>query len=288
MNFFTHLFDFIIKLFSLRKIEREQYHQKIAELEVEVKNKEEEIEEFVHKVNQLEKEIEQYKENPKKEYYDDKYPKVDVEYRGRTFGTSKEIIPIDVRLLITPQDFHIKKDIEKNNLFIENPEIDIPKIYKFIKKKYYKYVYDIDNYGITEYWEFPFEILEKKRKTKTAGFDCDSWANFQASYYIAAGMPSWKVRVVVGNCKICGHSTVYVFSEKDNRFHHLNSTYGRTDNEISNYPTTDDANTTDDFGIRNVWFSFNNEFAWCKFTSEAKKSYNKYEKKKDYIIRNSI
>ena len=240
-----------------------------------------EIKQYTEIVNKLKQ-----KENPKEKEFNNKYPKADIEYCGRTFGTSKVTIPIDVRLLITPQDFHILKDIKQNNLEIKNPEIDIPKLYKYIKEKYYKYITDDKNYGITEFWEFPFEILEKKRRNPKAGFDCDSWANFQASYYIASGLESWKVRVVVGNCKLGGHSTVYVYSEEDNKFHHLNSTYNHFYNKISEYPTTDDAYSGKDiFGIKEVWFSFNNLFAWHKFSSEAKEDYNKSKERGRYLIK---
>lgn len=208
-----------------------------------------------------------------------KYPKANIEYMGRTFGTSKDKIPIDVRLLITPQDYHIIELIEKNKLQIKDPEKDVPRLYKWIENNYYKYVYDKDNYGITEYWEFPFEILEKKALNSNAGFDCDSWANFQASFYIAAGMPAYKVRVVVGGCKLGGHSTVYVYSEKTGKWHHLNSTYGKIKDTISEYPTTDDALTTDALGIIDVWMSFNHLYSWHVFkTDAAEDSYNKLNK----------
>jgi intein/homing endonuclease len=98
--------------------------------------------------------------------------------------------------------------------------------------------------------------------------NCDSWAIFQASYYIAAGVPRWMVRVVAGNCEYGGHATVYVYSKVDNKWHHLNSTYGRNMNKhlIKNFPTHKDAEQGNDkIGISEVWFSFNDKFAWSKF-----------------------
>jgi hypothetical protein len=173
--------------------------------------------------------------------------------------------------------------LKDNNNNIDKTVI---KIYQWIKNNYYRYAYDKHNYGVSEYWEFPFEIIERKAKVLSAAFDCDSWADFMASFYIAAGIPEWKVRIVIGGCQLGGHSTVYVHSDETNKFHHLNSTYGNAWNrntKISDYPTTDDAETTDKLGIKNVWFSFNNLYAWHKFSSEAKKSYEK--ENEDFVIK---
>lgn len=222
-------------------------------------------------------------ESEQEKFWNNKYPKANIEYTGRTWGTTKEPIPIDVRLLVTPKDYHIHDILKANDLYIKNNDFEtgIPKIYNFIRNIYYKYTYDDQNYGIGEFWEFAFEMLSKMSK----GYDCDSWADFQSSFYIAAGVPSWKVRVVVGNCRLGGHSTVYVHSDKDNKFHHLNSTYGNSQyKNISEYPKTEDAFTTDDLGIRSVWLSFNDIFAWHQFTAEAKKSFNKDKIYKKFVI----
>jgi hypothetical protein len=210
--------------------------------------------------------------NQLEDYWNNKYPKANIEYTGRTFPTTKEMIPIDVRLLLTPQDFHIHTLLEKYSLKVAGGNYDetVIKIYKWIYSNFYKYITDQQNYGIPELWEFPFEILAKKASTPTEGFDCDSWANFQASFYIAAGVPNWKIRVVAGNSNLGGHATVYVHSDKDNRFHHVNSTYGATHNVLSDYPI--DA-SHDDLFINDVWFSWNDKIAWHQFTTEASNSF---------------
>lgn len=245
------------------------------------KHKDEQILQLQDRNEDLKELLEEKKEQEEIKYIlDNKYPKVNIEYKGRIFGTQKEIIPIDVRLLITPQDFHIKEEIKKNKLEIVVPEIDIPEIYNYIYKKYYKYAHDQKVYGVSELWEFPFEILEKKKITKSQGFDCDSWANLQASFYISAGMPPHKVRVVCGDTNYGGHSTVYVYSDIDGKWHHLNSTYGKFYEHLFNFPTTDDAGVTDNLGIKDVWFSFNNLYSWHIFkTDTAKKSFKKINKK---------
>lgn len=297
-NFVGDLFGFnseIEKLIS----ERNYFELNLINVQKVLKQKEEEFKNFEIALSNLKKELIELKiENEKlnnivfesdvEKFWNNKYPKVNVGYAGRTFGNSNEMIPIDVRLLITPQDFNIHEILKKNKLYLKdnNNNVDetVIKIYKFIKNNFYKYLLDVNNYGLTEFWEFPFEIIEKKKRNVNHGFDCDSWANFMASFYIASGVPSWKVRVVVGNCQLGGHSTVYVHSDDDNKFHHLNSTYGNKWSKfekISDYPVTDDALDSDSLGIKDVWFSFNNLYSWNKFSSEASKQ---FKKNNDFVI----
>jgi hypothetical protein len=201
-------------------------------------------------------------------YWNNKYPKANIEYRGRAIGLAKERIPIDVKLLITPNDFTIHDLLKANNLYIEdgNYEEGIPKIYRWIKRNMYKYEFDQDVHGVIEFWEFPFEVIQRVKGKPEKGFDCDSWAHLMVSMYIAAGVPSWRVRVVVGDAFIGGHSTVYCYSDVDGKWHHLNSTYGNNQSlKISAYPTTEDAFVNDGAGIQRVWMSFNDKFAWHKF-----------------------
>lgn len=204
--------------------------------------------------------------NKDKDYWNNKYPKRSVVYRGRTLPfDNKKFIKVPVSVFITPQDPFIIHDLKKWDLYQtgEDSETLIPKIYYKIKKEYYKYALDRNVWGKAEVWEFVFEMREKGF---TKGFDCDSWSHFQASYYIAAGIPSYKVRVVCGRTDLGGHSTIYILGN-DNKWHHLNSTYGiyRYD-KVSKFPTHDDAyKGKDRIGISTVWFSFNNKFSWSKF-----------------------
>ena len=226
--------------------------------------------------------------DPLEEYWNSKYPTANIEYNGRTFGTSTKMIPIDVRLLVTPQDYHIHDILAANNLYYKSGSIDdhIVKLYHFIKAKYYRYVFDQNNYGITEYWEFPYEMLEALRLKYAVGFDCDSWASFIVSFLIASGVPSWKARVVIGNSVVGGHSTVYVHCDATNKFHHINSTMGGKSSytKLSDYPTTNDAGkgNSDALGIYNVWLSYNNVFSWHKFSSAARSDFKK-EKGKEFF-----
>ena len=233
------------------------------------------INSFIITISTQEELIEKLNENKAKEseleaYWNDKYTKGCIVYKGRSLPFSTEICNIPVSVLITPNDQFIINDLKKWKLYYnyEKYETLIPKIYLKIKYKYYRYQYDRNVWGKNEVWEFPFELRAKGFKD---GFDCDSWSHFQASYYIAAGVPSWMVRIVVGTTQLGGHSTVYIFSLKDNKWHHLNSTYGKKYGLIYKYPLHSHAKNVDKIGIKNVWFSFNDKYAWYKFEGDLPK-----------------
>lgn len=221
-------------------------------------------------------------------YVDNKYPSAEIYYKGRTFPNSTQMIEVPVNVLITPNDPQIKADLKKWKISLteDNYETEIIKLYKKIRTKYYKYNYDKNVWGTAEIWEFPFETFEKMKSNWT-GEDCDSWAIFQASYYISAGLNPSYVRVVAGMTSLGGHATVYIFSEADQKFHHLNSTYGRFwGTKLSDYPTHADARSgKDKIGIQNVWFSFNNLHAWHTFKTDADALSYKKEVDPNIIIR---
>lgn len=205
-------------------------------------------------------------------FWDNKYNTGIITYKGRYLVTGEQI-PVPVNLLITPNDPAIIQDLKDWKLYNtkEDPETLIPKIYKKYFDKYYKYRFDKDSWGKAEMWEYFYEMRELSRikKEEKLPYDCDSHAQALVGYYIAAGVPRWRVRVVVGNTSIGAHSTVHAYSMLDNRWHHLNSTYGSTHKtKISNYPKNTDAknpitNTgTDIIGIYRIWFSFNDVGMW--------------------------
>ena len=231
--------------------------------------------EYLENYQNAQVEITRLKEEPSiKKQFDDKYPKADISYSGRTLPNSNTMTNVPVTILITPTDYQIKNDLKKWGLDKISNEDDLVKIYKKIKE-FYKYAYDQASWGKEEIWEFPFETRNKI----STGADCDSWAIFQASYYISAGFPNYKVRVTAGMCGVGGHATVYVYSEKDSKWHHLNSTYGVMFDKLVDFPTHEDAESKKDvMGIFDVWFSFNNEYAWHEFsTTSAGKSFKKFK-----------
>ena len=72
----------------------------------------------------------------------------------------------------------------------------------------YKYQEDPDQFKTDDVWLFPYELR------KTGLGDCEDWAIELASYLIAAGVPNWRVRVVIGvTYNGGGHATVYILRD---------------------------------------------------------------------------
>lgn len=217
-------------------------------------------------LNQVSDLNEEYEEKELNKRLLEKYPSKKISWNARSlpFSTTKCRVPVQV--LITPTDPYIIQDLKDWGLYKtgEDDETLIPKIYKKVFKKYYKYEFDKNVWGTNEVWEFPFEL---RAKGFTKGFDCDSWANFLVSYFRASGLPAGKVWVVAGDTDLGGHSTVYVWSDVTEVFHHLNSTYGTVLwDKMSDYPTHADAEFGyDKIGIKKVWVSYNDIIARSKF-----------------------
>jgi len=208
------------------------------------------------------------KEEPLAKIWNDKYPKTTLSWNARSLPFSTTKIKVPLTTLITKSDGTILKDLADWGIDSDKESFEtlVPKIYNKIRTEYYHYARDVNVWGNNEVFEFPFEMKAKAAlEGKDMAFDCDSWAIFQVSYYLAAGLPSWRVRVVGGKCKGIngGHATVAVYSLKTKQWYHMNSTYGKSFDTISTYPSINDK--TDKIGIGTVWFSFNDEYSWAKF-----------------------
>ena len=206
-------------------------------------------------------------ESDEAKFWNNNYPKANISYNGRRIPNVDGAIGVDVRLFITPNDFFIKSEIDRFNLNVKNPlkcNTDILKIFKFCRKDS-KYHSDNKVVGFPEYWMFPFEF-----KFLNKNGDCDDNSHYIVSYLIAAGVPEFRVRVVVGmTSSNFGHSTVYVLGDDLETWYHINSTGGKEKlKKLTDFPTSKDCNS-DSIGIKDVWFSFNSKYAWHVFKTES-------------------
>ena len=208
------------------------------------------------------------------QWWNSRVPKADIFWTARLFpGSSDQRLSVDVRQLVTANDCVIYNDLEAHGLRVSNPaecNQDIFRIYKHSRIKQinpYHYQYDEQIFGC-ELFMYPYELRASQQG------DCDDWGIELASYLITAGVPAWRVRCVAGWCREGGgHLTVYVLGDDRKTWYHLNSTTGwevvrsRGCERLTDFPTSKDEN--DGIGIGEVWFSFNNEYAWHKFETEA-------------------
>ena len=264
------IINYITQWTILTKKEIEEYKTNYSFLVNRIQEKNNEISTLIKSIDTLKQEDKLNKELL------ERYPSKRISWNARSFPFSTEKCSVPVQVLITPTDPYIIQDLKEWKLYKtgEDYETLIPKIYKKIKEKYYKYEYDRNVWGENEVWEFPFELREKGFDK---GFDCDSWGSYLVSYFRAAMLPAGKVWCVAGATNIIvggvqmGHHTVYVWSDVDKKFHHLNSTYGVRFmcDKISQFPTHKDAEEgKDNIGIHTVWCSYNDYVARSEFTTK--------------------
>lgn len=207
-----------------------------------------------------------------KEYWDNKYPKQKIVYSGRSISkicpTCQQPAPmsglnLDVRALITTNDFFLEDLIREQDLKGSNDDDTMIRIQRWIVKNI-RYVGDDKNQGVLEHWQFPFETL-----TSRIG-DCEDMAILLCTLGIVAGVPNYKLRVVAGwvkpdvNAELGGHGyCVYLresgkTEEEKNQWVVLDGCYfPDPEVEIIDKPSVK-ANEK----YKEVWFSFNNEFSW--------------------------
>ena len=240
-------------------------------------------------IEDLKQEIEELRQNIHKiPPYKGKHTEAEITYRRYMLVGKNEIrqFKIDVRHFIMPNNFEIYNDIERNNLFVEDTENlneVVPKLY-YLAKKRYKYRYDSVQFGMSEVWLFPFELLQLL-KLGMAG-DCEDWAHLIGSYFACAGVPRDRWWISCGYCKGVngGHSTVYV-KDDSGIWRHLNSTspYPKNAKSLEDFPDKDDPK--DSLGIGDFWFSFNDYWSISDFTTNAKKSFKREKAMKNVNIK---
>jgi len=193
-----------------------------------------------------------------------------ITYNGRKGVIGSANIPVSVINFIQPDDMEVRKLVQGFSDQYSDVEERSVAVYKMIGKSF-DYMFDSQIANSAEFWMFPYELIDLIKKKK--GGDCDDWANLIASCIIAAGMPEYRVRVAVGFCQFGYHSTVYVYSRSDKKWHHLNSTYGNDENmiKLTEYPTTDGGkNGTDPMGLYQTDLSFNNKYSWTELSSQSR------------------
>lgn len=218
---------------------------------------------------------------PKVQYWNIKYPPAQVAYTGRTIAGTDKRYSEDVRNFLTPQDWRIYNWARNRKLFIDDPwkcNNQIALIYR-AQMKEFKYARDIHQFGISEQWLYPSELMELKKG------DCEDWGHLLSSRLLAGGLPSGRLRNVAGmtNDQKGGHSTVYVLADDFITWYHLNSTGGYAGKDLTKYPTSNDL--SDDIGVTgsNIWFAYNNKKSYSQFRTDRAKLDFQADKTSDFI-----
>lgn len=252
--------------------ELKEMAQEKKELGNKLGNKRSEVKELKKRVKDLQEidsDLPKYRDK-----WNSKHSRKGVKYR-RPVWSGDELGSYNVPVVnfITPHDPEIENALLDEGLSIDNPleanEI-IPEIYH-LAKEHYDYEYDSHNLGWVEFWQFPFE-------TRINDGDCEDWAHVIASFLIAAGLPSFRVRVVAGGTldeDYGGHSTVYVLADDMETWYHLNSTSPEQHHDnLTEYPEWG-VNEGLNIDPNDVWVAFNDKNSWQDF--ETPESMSNYE-----------
>jgi predicted transglutaminase-like cysteine proteinase len=203
--------------------------------------------------------------------YENSFAKQRITYNGRHIKSKgKDVkINIDVRNFIQPD--HFVYNFAKVSGALNTTSLD-QKAWLIQKAvcKYMTYVFDKQNIGYTEFWQFPFETLALK-----CG-DCEDGAILMASAMLAAGIPNSMTRVYASWVKTRnkkqpwgGHAYVVYLRSTDIKPVPLDWCYLAD----PNIPIQSKKPINENKNYGKVWFSFNDKDSWgdkpVRFASRA-------------------
>jgi predicted transglutaminase-like cysteine proteinase len=207
-------------------------------------------------------------------YWNDKRPKNPVIYTGRAIpkkcptckgNTLQDKLRIDVRTMISPDDYQLKKLVEVEKLIGDTHDETMWNIQRWAVQNII-YIGDDLSQGVVEYWQFPFETL-----TLRAG-DCEDGSLLMLGMAINAGIPPFRIRLVAGKVQPeptapeGGHAYLSYLREFDNQWVIIDWCYLEDSLVAIPEKLLHNQNTA----YKNVWFSFNNIFSWADKIYEFK------------------
>jgi hypothetical protein len=202
------------------------------------------------------KELEKYRRSKKEVYYEDKYPKIDILYAGRSLPNKGSGVKIDIRDFFNTKDSMIKSIV--TTLKLENKTDDEKAVIclEWIIKNI-KYVSDTTK-GLNEFWQFPYETL-----TYMTG-DCEDMSILLANMLIISGIPSWKIRLSAGNVddkkgSSGGHCFPTYYCEEKDQWVLLDCCYWPNTSPIDERKAY-----KDETYYISTWFSWSEEYCWAK------------------------
>jgi hypothetical protein len=201
-----------------------------------------------------------------KKFWNNKHPTNSVIYAGRSIPSIcrtnnacklKQHLKHDIKTLISSNDDFLKEIIKTNKLQKNTWNETMLKIQQWVVGNL-KYMGDNLNQGPLEYWQFPFETI-------ALGLgDCEDGAVLIASLALNAGIPSYRVRVVVGDVQPTptapegSHAYVSYLRQPDNQWVVVDWCYAEnSSSSIENRPILKTLPY-----YKEVRFSFNNEHCW--------------------------
>lgn len=204
--------------------------------------------ELEQKLNdELTEALDKYAPNPFQDFYDNKYPKVDLTYR-RTESDGQ--YQIDLRNFIQEKDATLPKiDGETDD------EKALNALAWVIQK--IRYNADTSEYKTGEYWAYAYQTLKHKKG------DCEDGAILLHNILLKNGVPYWKLRLTAGYVKQgkekIGHAYLTYFVESLKKWIILDWCY---------WPNLDPFEKRKDYkdeeNYLDVWFSWNQKYCYTE------------------------
>lgn len=198
-------------------------------------------------------------------YWDSKWPKAPIVYKGRSLMKSKIPIGIDVRDFITSNDNLVLDVINRFGLKKASLNETALAVQRWVVK-FLSYKYDEDSSDCEEFWMFPFETLQGKIG------DCEDGAILIATLCIAAGIPAWRIKVAAGNVQDSptapegGHAYCIYLADRVDQPEKLAWVildwcyYEDSSWPIEKRPLAKNGGYKNCY--KDTWFTFNNQFSW--------------------------
>lgn len=261
--FWDSVFEFFLNLFRLKSEEKEGFIREIEKLKIQLQEKRQELKSLQeqitemqllldtaqNKINRLNKKLKELTTTPLENELNSKYPKKKVlYYRIETDGTYS----VDVRTFINKYDDLIPTVDGK-----DDDEIAYNGLMWVIKN--IKYISDKSQYGYNEYWAYPYQTLKRGKG------DCEDGSILLYNILLKSGIPYYKIRICCGDTPYGGHAYVVYYYEKGKRWVNLDWCYFPSRKKIKDRP---DYKNEKLYG--NVWFSFNEKYAFAKGTKAVK------------------
>lgn len=202
----------------------------------------------------------------REEYWNNKWKKSDIVYKAR-----EDKINFDVRNFITYPDVILQRLLKKEKLIGETNDETAYKIMDWVQENI-KYVKDSKQFGFNEHWDFPAEVLYRRKA------DCEGMTNLIVSLCENANIPSFKIKNCCGNVKYKsggnagGHSYPIYLRDPDDKWVDLDPCFYATKKKIRDRIPV---NKNKVYG--KIWFTFNSRNSWSPKNLElSEKRKSKY------------
>jgi hypothetical protein len=198
-------------------------------------------------------------------FWDNKWQKAPIIYRGRALEKSKKQVGIDVRDFIMPADELVVRIVKSYGLAKPTLNETAWAVQKWVVK-FLTYKYDTDSSDCEEFWMFPFESLQGQIG------DCEDGAILTTTLCIAAGIPNWRVKVAAGNVQEAptaptgGHAYCIFLADRQDAERKMDWVildwcfYEDSKIPVEVKPLARNGGYNNCY--KATWFTFNNQYSW--------------------------